>query len=126
MKLNFDRIQNLKEVKFVSDNLPGRSWYNSFLQRNPKVSLRQPESVTDASSKVSESDIRRWFKQIDDYCIENEYDEALKDPTRIYNADETGFQLCPKTGKVLAIRGKFYENDWISNLSIKLFAFSMF
>ncbi len=109
VKYYTERSQKIQEVEVVLDNLPGRSWYNSFLHRNPKISLRQPESVTDASSKVSESDIRRWFKQIEDYCVENECEEALKDPTRIYNADETGFQLCPKTGKVLAIKGIFYS-----------------
>ena len=29
----------------------------------------------------------------------------LQDPSRIYNADESGFPLCPKQGKVLAMRG---------------------
>lgn len=35
----------------------------------------------------------------------------LDEPDRIFNGDETGFSLCPKTGKVLAPRGykNFYE-----------------
>ncbi|CAG2186154.1 unnamed protein product [Mytilus edulis] len=31
--------------------------------------------------------------------------DILKDPSRLYNADESGFPLCPKTSKVLTMRG---------------------
>nr|CAI5854571.1 unnamed protein product [Callosobruchus analis] len=39
--------------------------------------------------------------------------EILNDPSRVFNADESGFQLCPKTKKVLAPRGakNIYEVD---------------
>lgn len=85
--------------------MPGRTWYKGFLHRHPKVVIREPEGVSRASSKVSESDIRRWHQKVTDYLAENEYLDVLKDPTRIFNADETSFQLCPKTGKVLAPKG---------------------
>lgn len=88
-----------------SDNLPGHTWYKCFLRRHPKVSLRTPEGVSDASSKVSERDIRDWFKNIAEYFEGKDLSDVLGDPTRIYNADETSFQLCPKTGKVLAPKG---------------------
>ncbi|KAJ8949933.1 hypothetical protein NQ314_008095 [Rhamnusium bicolor] len=32
-------------------------------------------------------------------------EDVFKDPTRIFNADESGFSLCPKTGKVLGTKG---------------------
>lgn len=35
----------------------------------------------------------------------------LKDPTRIFNADETGFNICPKSGKVLAEKGSRNVNQ---------------
>lgn len=85
--------------------MPGRAWYKSFRQRHPKVVKREPEGVSAASLKVSETDIRGWFEKIGDYFTENEYLDVLKDPTRIFNADETSFELCPKTGKVLAPKG---------------------
>lgn len=90
---------------FRIDNLPGQTWYKCFLRRHPRTSLRTPEGVSDASSKVSETDIRGWFKEISDYFEEKDLLSVLEDPTRIYNADETSFQLCPKTGKVLAPTG---------------------
>jgi len=36
---------------------------------------------------------------------------VLSDPTRQYNSDETGFQLDPKTGKVLALRGEIVYTE---------------
>lgn len=37
--------------------------------------------------------------------------DILEDPSRIYNADESGFQTCPESGKVLGPVGmkNFYE-----------------
>jgi len=29
----------------------------------------------------------------------------MDDPSRIFNGDETGFQICPSTGRVLAEKG---------------------
>lgn len=86
--------------------MPGRTWYNSFRRRHPKVVPRKPEGVSDASSKVSEENIRGWFKQVHDYFVENDFLDVLEDPSRIFNADESGFEICPKTGEVLAIKGK--------------------
>lgn len=34
--------------------------------------------------------------------------DVITDPSRIFHADESGFSLCPKTGKVLGLRG--YNN----------------
>lgn len=87
---------------YYSGNLPGMTWYNCFLKRHPTIVERIPESVTSASSKVSESDIRGWFQQLTTYFTEENLLHVLKDPSRIFNADETNFMLCPNTGKVLA------------------------
>ena len=35
-------------------------------------------------------------------------EDILEDPTRIYNSDETGFPLAPKSGKVIAHRSNQY------------------
>nr|CAI5833441.1 unnamed protein product [Callosobruchus analis] len=54
---------------------------------------------------VSESDIRSWFNGIEAYLKEKNYFRVLQSPARVYNADESGFVLCPQGGKVLAQRG---------------------
>ncbi|XP_060596078.1 uncharacterized protein LOC132750148 [Ruditapes philippinarum] len=56
---------------------------------------------------VNKAMIDRWFAGLFDYLAKEVPDhEVLKnDPRRIFNADESGFPLCFKTGKVLAEKG---------------------
>ncbi|KAI4463240.1 tc5 transposase dna-binding domain [Holotrichia oblita] len=65
------------------DNCPGKGWYARFLRRHPVVAHRTPEAVTAAN------------------------------PSRIFNGDETGFQLCAKQKYDLAPKGckNVYEID---------------
>jgi hypothetical protein len=39
------------------------------------------------------------------YINENNLQEVMMNPSRIFNGDETGFQICPATGRVLAEKG---------------------
>jgi hypothetical protein len=74
-------------------NYPGIGWYKAFLKRHVDITSRTSEGVTSASSKVTEENIRNWFNNIHQYLVEQSLDDILQDPTRIYNGDETGFQL---------------------------------
>lgn len=87
------------------DNRPGDAWFKAFLKRHPNISIRTSEGVTNASACVSELDIKKWFDEIQQYLIEENLNDVIQDPRRIFNADETGFNICPKTGKVLAEKG---------------------
>jgi hypothetical protein len=42
---------------------------------------------------------------VHEYIRENNLEEVMDDPSRIFNGDETGFQICPSTGRVLAEKG---------------------
>ncbi|KAI4466382.1 hypothetical protein MML48_3g00005845 [Holotrichia oblita] len=90
------------------DGVPCNKWYH-----HPKVSIRTSEAVTAASAAVSDQDIRHWFQNIEIYLKDNGYFQILSDPSRVFNGDETNFQLCPKSGKVIAIKGEtdVYEMD---------------
>ncbi|KAJ0181661.1 hypothetical protein K1T71_002383 [Dendrolimus kikuchii] len=74
------------------DGMPENTWYQSFLKRHPNISIREPEGINNARAAVTETHI-------------------FEDPDRIFNGDETGFSLCPKSGKVLGPRG--YKNLYI-------------
>lgn len=110
------KIENLQQsvCKFLTDNpranpfknnCPGVGWAKAFLKRHPDIVVRNSEGVTQSSACVSENDIRKWFSEIHSYFAENDLLNVFDDPSRIFNGDESGFQLCPKTGKVLAIKG---------------------
>jgi hypothetical protein len=66
---------------------------------------RTSEAVTAASSVVSEENIRKWFDEVQEHMRENNLDEVTDDPSKIFNGEEIGFQICPSTGSVLAQRG---------------------
>ena len=67
---------------------------------------RTSEAVTAASSCVSEKNIKKWFDEVKEYIKDNNLEEVMNDPSRIFNGDETGFQICPSTGCVLAEKGQ--------------------
>ncbi|CAO1332891.1 unnamed protein product, partial [Diamesa tonsa] len=58
-----------------------------------------------ASANVSEPNIRNWFDYFENYLKEDGNYEIMQDLSRIFNANETGFQLNPLPKKVLAKRG---------------------
>ncbi|XP_072389546.1 uncharacterized protein [Diabrotica undecimpunctata] len=71
-------IENPRPNNF-KDNRPGDGWLKGLLKRHPGVSRRTSE--------------------------EKHLEEVLTDPSRIFNGDESGFQICPSTGKVFAMKG---------------------
>lgn len=101
------------------NNCPGNGWYKLFLKRHPEVTLRTAEFVTKASSNISQSNLEKWFWEIETYLRGKGYFEILEDPSRVFNGDETNFYLCPKNSKVLAPRGarNVYE---VENTSSKM------
>ena len=67
---------------------------------------RTSEAVTAASSCVSEENIKKWFDEVKEYIKDNNLEEVMNDPSRIFNGDETGFQIYPSTGCVLEEKGQ--------------------
>ncbi|KAI4455755.1 hypothetical protein MML48_9g00000296 [Holotrichia oblita] len=61
----------------------------------------KPEIISGARAAVTENDLRIWFADLEAYLNEENATDILNNPDRIFNADETEVQLCPKTGKVL-------------------------
>lgn len=65
--------------------------------------------MSNASVNVSEFNIKKWFNDI--YLSEENLTDNLKDGRRVFNGDETGFSLCPKTKCVLGPRGSKDINE---------------
>ncbi|KAK9753014.1 CENP-B N-terminal DNA-binding domain [Popillia japonica] len=102
-KINKDSKQNIfKKQK------PGKTWYYNLLKRNPEISLREAESINKARAVKTEESIKKWFSELNTYLEENNLLDILNDPDRVFNGDEAGFSLCPKSGKVLGPKG--YKN----------------
>lgn len=83
------------------------------MRRHPILAQRESEEVTQASATVSPGRIKIWFDSVEKLLAEEGNLDILKDPTRVFNGDETNFLLWPKNTKVLAEKGakNVYEVD---------------
>merc|ERR1712142_51153 len=74
-----------------------KKWYALFMGRHSDLKKRVPEQISSARSAVTKQHIYQWFSDIHS-VIHDKQDlqlaAALKDPTRIFNMDETSVQLC--------------------------------
>lgn len=84
------------------DNMPGRKWWDLFKKRHPEISLQRPMPLQLCRAQSCTSEVlSRWYSDFDQFLQTHN----LKDrPSLIWNADETGVSLCPKTGKVVALK----------------------
>jgi hypothetical protein len=73
---------------------------------------------------MSEENIRKWFDEVHEYIRENNLEEVMDDPSRIFNGEETGFQIRPSKSRVLAEKGaknvySIDEGSSKENISVK-------
>ncbi|KAF2891486.1 hypothetical protein ILUMI_14688, partial [Ignelater luminosus] len=76
-----------RETKYLLNGTPGRSWFQGF--------LKYSESVR------TQNKIEAWFDEISGFLQAKNYESILKDKSQVFNADEAGCCLCPKSRKVL-------------------------
>ena len=89
------------------ENLPGNYWFRAFINRHPDLTERTALSLGHERAIISKEMLQVWFDGVHTF-LEKEIPDwklLLKDPRRIFNADESGFPLCVSSGKVLAPRG---------------------
>ena len=88
------------------DNKPGKHWLKGFFGRHPELSIRTTLQIGKERALISSDKVEKWFTDFRSY-IENELGDKdlLSDPSRIYNADESGFSLCLKGNQVIGYKG---------------------
>ena len=84
---------------------PKKTWWRLFRGRHPEITFRTPETLTTSRKNISKDVILQWFADAQSYFFHEGLIEALSDPSRNFNIDESGFSLSPQQGRVLAIRG---------------------
>ncbi|XP_055714409.1 uncharacterized protein LOC129808661 [Phlebotomus papatasi] len=102
-------VQELNKDHSVTNNFkirikPSKVWYYAFFRRHPEIRRKQAEYVNKARGSVTEEKIRKWFRDVlqqlgDDVAI-------LAHPQRVWNMDESGFNLAPTGELVLAAAGR--------------------
>ncbi|XP_065642222.1 uncharacterized protein LOC124813635 [Hydra vulgaris] len=97
-----------------TNNRPAKGWSYAFLRRHEQLSQKRGEYLNRARGGVTEKAIRDWFTEIPKLLGENA--QYLNDLLRVFNMDESGFQLSPKTNLLIGERGKkTYEESVRSN-----------
>ena len=96
-------MKSLNRENPFKDDRPGRRWFQWFNKRHPEVRERVPQHLTTVRASVTEAELRGWFADVKTYL---EQKNLLNlSPSQIFNCDETNIHLCPKSGKVLTMRG---------------------
>lgn len=78
-----------RENKFVDDK-PGEKWLQLFLRRHSDISKRNTEIISKSRASVTEMAIRKWFEDLRTFLKNENMLEMMNEPSRIFNADETG------------------------------------
>ena len=117
-KPNYNNIKNKKRLSnylllasiinkkvcpssWVKTKIAGIDWLQSFMKRQPELSLRTPEATSFArSTAFNKRTVREFFQNLK--TVRNRY---KYNPYCIYNVDETGLTTVQKQVKVLAGRG---------------------
>ena len=104
----FDHMQIICHLKimtpFVDDHL-GEKWYRLFLVQVPDLALWQAQLLSRLHAGVLWQAINDWFRELLEYLFEMGNKDILEQPNRIYNCDETGFLMTPRSTKVIASKG---------------------
>lgn len=84
--------------------MTGNDWLQGFLRRNKTLSKRVAEGLSSSrATGMNKTDVNKYFTILQDIFEKNNF--MLK-PERIYNADESGFQLNNKPGIVISEKGR--------------------
>lgn len=90
-----------------NNDKPGKKWWRLFKNRHPEISLRKPEHLQLSRAKCCTPHIISvWFKDFEQFLLSH---NLMNKSDRIWNADESGFPLCPNTGRS---HEKFHHCLW--------------
>lgn len=80
----------------------GKDWLAGFIERNPDLSIRQPEATSlSRSTAFNKHNIQTFFQKLTNLRARYQFPSA-----NIYNCDETGCTTVHKPPKVLARKGQ--------------------
>ncbi|KAL8563331.1 hypothetical protein ACOMHN_039668 [Nucella lapillus] len=99
------RILDERGAKTVfTDNRPGKDWMLAFFKRHTVVSERMAQPLGRERAVVTRDGLSAWFGDMKEY-VDGIDPPLLSSPERIFNADESGFSICPKTKRVITMMG---------------------
>ena len=92
------------EKTVFKDNRPGKAWIAAFFKRHPELSERMSLALGKERAVVTRESLKSWFEEMK-LNIDSVDPTILTSPDRLFNADESGVSICPKTKKVISMTG---------------------
>ena len=84
----------------------GEDWIVGLMRNNPQLSLRKPERTSLArAAGFNKEKVSRFYDAYES-IVYTSTGEIQIPPSRIFNADETGFTVCYTPGKVISQKGR--------------------
>ena len=87
--LSVKQLVEAEQMKVpFTDNIPGRKWFDCFMNRHPTIAKKKAEYLSKSRANVTPEFIRKWFSDVTAEL--KEFEHILNFPKRIWNMDETG------------------------------------
>lgn len=90
-----------RQVKYFTDNFPGKEWIRGFLKRNPEVTVRFAANIKKSRAAINEEILTNYINH-----LQKTLDGVP--PQNIWNYDESNLTDDPGCKKVLTKRGVKY------------------
>ncbi|XP_045116819.1 MFS-type transporter clz9-like [Portunus trituberculatus] len=97
-------LDDREERTVFKNNHPGKDWMRAFFKRHPEIRERIGQPLGRERAIVTKDALGEWFQQMKHY-LDTIDPTLLTSPDRIFNADESGFNICPKTKKIISMTG---------------------
>ena len=92
-------VRKDKRKTLFKDGRPGYEWYYAFMARNSHmVGCRHEVPLEYSRAKLTSADMDKWYHNFREFVTAK---GLLEKPERIWNADECGFAMGSKAGKVI-------------------------
>ena len=91
-------VQQIVDSKGI-DTTVINGWWERYRQRHPRLTLKSAVPLTYARAMATDQDVLNRYFDILESCWQN--NSIYDSPGRIFNCDETGLPLCPKSLKVV-------------------------
>ena len=92
------------------DNWPGKDWMQAFFKKHPEVAERMGQALGWERAVMTKESLAEWFQQMKQY-LDAMDPTLLTSPGQTFNADESGFSICPKTKKQQQQQKNLHQQD---------------
>lgn len=104
MRAAFAIVEKSGRPHSFKNGMAGRGWWEGYMRRHPRLSLRKPQPLSVARACASTDEvIKAFFEKLGGiYCRLN----LLSKPMLVFNCDETGITVVHSPGRVITEMGR--------------------